>query len=133
MTPYCRNTIRLLILTLGVALIVLALVALACGPSAPPNQDATPEPTATATPTNTPTPTPSIDCNSPEHQYNPECWDPPPTPSDFLKQYSKYGMADVMEDYEKAQGRPECREPPAEPRRPLLHPPYTGNQDFRGQ
>jgi len=52
-----RNTFRLLVLTLAVGLIALALVALACAPSAPGEQEGTPEPTSSADPTHTPTPT----------------------------------------------------------------------------
>ncbi len=103
-TPTRRKAVSLLVLTLAVGLIVLALIALACGPSAPAGQDdGATEPTATVTPTATPTPTPSIDCDDEENQGHPVCIGPPPTLSDFQKKYSKYGMSGLLEDYEKAQ------------------------------
>ena len=57
MPPTRRNSFRLLVLTLAVGLIALALVALACAPSSPGEQQGTPEPTSAADPTHTPTPT----------------------------------------------------------------------------
>ena len=50
-----RDAVRRLITALALALTVLALVALACGPTSPAGQNAMPEPTATADPTSTPT------------------------------------------------------------------------------
>ena len=134
-TPTRRKAVSLLVLTLAVGLIVLALIALACGPSAPAGQDdGATEPTATVTPTATPTPTPSIDCDDEENQGHPVCIGPPPTLSDFQKKYSKYGMSGLMEDYEKAQeqaGRSirSLRRQPGT----VSHAPHAGNQDIRGR
>ena len=71
MPPTRRNTLRRLVLTLTVSLIAVALVALACGPSAPAGQDdPTPEPTANTEPTAAPT-----DESSDDNDF------PPPTPT----------------------------------------------------
>ena len=92
------NALRVVLLGFAVCALILTAIALACGPVAPGGQDSTPE--GTAEPANTPTPTA---CTPEDVQSNPDCFLPFPTLSDFRKKYDKFGLGNVMEDYEKAQ------------------------------
>ncbi len=101
MPPTRRNAFRLLVLMLALSLVAVALVALACGPAAPGEQDGPPEPTATAEPAgttdqSTPTPTGGL----------PD--EPPPTPplTQLQRQYTNLGsnLTDKIAEYEAASG-----------------------------
>ena len=98
MSPTRRNTLRRLVLTLAVSLTAVALVALACGPSAPSGQDdPTPEPTAVAEPTAALT-----DESSDDNDF------PPPTPTltQLERQYTNLtgNLIQKIEDHEAASG-----------------------------
>ena len=98
MPPTRRNTLRRLVLTLTVSLIAVALVALACGPSAPAGQDdPTPEPTANTEPTAAPTDEASDDNDLPP---------PTPTLTHLERQYTNLdgNLIQKIEDHEAASG-----------------------------
>ena len=110
MPPTRRNTLRRLVLTLTVSLIAVALVALACGPSAPAGQDdPTPEPTANTEPTAAPT-----DESSDDNDF------PPPTPTltQLERQYTNLdgNLIQEIEKHEAASGVGERLEAPTSPR-----------------